>query len=188
MNTEIKLNKIAENDKIYNPKTKRYIKIGGRAYVNMVKNNALNMELDNTNKVVYEGETKEEVDRVGDTIKLYENKINPPPPGKYYVQRGNKIIERKKTQTRLELTNDIQKRCLKLYLENKNLFTDDMDKKAVEKILNDLLHKDLMGISTKIKKKSKYKVGKAPDNTFYNLTETDLDTDFSDTEIDTDIE
>ena len=174
---------------ILNPKTNRMIRIGGRIYNEMVKNNLLSLSKeDETNKVVYTGESKEELYTVGNTVKKYENQMNPPAKGKYFAQRGNKIRERKRTMSRIELTNKVQERCLDLYLENKHLFTPDMDKEKVQHILNDLLHKDLAGIPTKIKKKKKYIVSEVPKSNFYEITDTDLEMDYTDTELETDYE
>ena len=170
---------------IKNPKTNRMIKIGGRVYNDLVRTNLLNIKEEDThNKIVYEGETKEEIKVVGDKIKDYETKLNPPSNNKYYVKKDNKIRERKKTISRVELTNDIQRRCLDLYIKYKHLFTKDMDKVEVQRILNDLLHKDLAGLDTSIKKKKKYVLGNIPKDNFYEITETDLETDYTDTETD----
>ena len=171
---------------IKNPETNRLIRIGGRTYNDLVRNNLLKINKNEVdNKVVFEGETKEELDTVGGTIKEYETKLNPPSKNKYYAQRGNKIVERKKTISRVELTNDIQRRCLDLYLKHKHLFTNEMKKEEIQSVLNQLLHKDLAGMDTSVKKKTKYVVGKTPKSNFYQITETDLDTDFTETEIDT---
>ena len=174
---------------IKNPNTNRMIRIGGRTYNDLVRNNLLNIKEENKhNKVVYEGASKEEVDAVGDRVKEYETILNPPSENKYYVRKGDKVRERKKTMSRLELTNDIQRRCLDLYIKHKHLFTKDMKKEEVQRVLNDLLHKDLAGLDTSIKKKRKFVLGKVPANNFYDITETDLETDYSDTEVETDIE
>ena len=162
---------------IKNPATNRYIKIGGRVYREMVRNNLLGLDSsEGKNKVVFEGESREEIAAIGDTVKKYEEKINPSSNNKYYAKRNNKVFERKRSIGRVELTNDIQKRCLKLYLENKDLFNTEMSKDRIEGILNDLLHRDLAGLDTTIKKTKKYVVGAIP--TPIEEYDSDSDSDY----------
>ena len=185
MNT-IDENKFGVKTHIKNPKTNRLIRIGGRIYNDLVKNNLLNTV--EQNRVIYEGLDKAEIDRVGVTVMKYENKINPPSNNKYFAKRNNKIFERKKTISRIDLTNDIQRRSLDLYLKHKHLFSDDMSTDEISSILNTLLHKDLAGLSTEIKVEKKFILGDIPQSGSDVDSDYEADSDDNDSDYEADSE
>lgn len=149
--------KLDSRTHVVNPETGRIILIGGRKYNSLVKNKLLKIPEDKVeNKVIYETDTTEEMKLVAPLVKEIKPVEEAVAPIKYLAQRNNKMYERKKTTTRLDLTNKVQKRTLELYFENKDLFDDDMEQEEIQEILNYLLHKDMAGVKHKVVKRRKY--------------------------------
>ena len=171
--------KLNSRTHVVNPQTGRIILIGGRKYNDLVKAKLLDLPKEEVeNKVVYETNTTEEMKLVAPLVKELKTPEEEPSiePQKYLAQRNNKMYERKKTTSRLDLTNKVQKRTLELYFENKDLFDDDMPPEEIQEVLNFLLHKDMAGIKHKVVKRKKYFV--APIE-----SESDFDSDSDSDEV-----
>jgi hypothetical protein len=74
---------------------------------------------------------------------LKQNELNPKP--------GKRL-------NREELTDEVQKRCLELYLENKELFSEGMSKEEIQTLFRKLLNSSMLGGKKKVRKRTRYKV------------------------------
>lgn len=55
-----------------------------------------------------------------------------------------------------EITDEVQKRCLELYIENRELFDAGMSKQEIQTVFRRLLSSSMMGGKKKVRKQTKY--------------------------------
>ena len=92
---------------------------------------------------------------------LKQNEINP--------QYGKRL-------NREEITDQVQARCLELYIANKELFSEGMSKNEIQTLFRRLLNSSMLGGKTKVRKRTRYKVilpAEPPADTEYEETSSD---------------
>lgn len=135
------------NDCIRNPNTGRFIKVGGRIFNELVNKKILNLDIKDKGKVLYYGDTKEEVLKV-------KNKLNIQEDDKHVVKtRNNKIITQRRTVSRDELTKKTREVAIQVYRENSHLFNDSMSSAEISDLLKTLISKKMIDDSADVKLK-----------------------------------
>ena len=170
---------------IVNPATKRKVKVGSQFYKALVRKNLLKLddEMDR-NRVVHTA-SEAELDTLADTLKRVHAEINPAPPGKYYVRKNGAIRERKKTVSRLQLVDDITRRCVALFFKHKRTFAKDMTEGDMAAVMHDLIHRDLVGFGSELRTTARYVLQRPPKSNFdVSFTPSDIEASDFDTDVD----
>jgi len=106
-------NKVAP-ERVRNPKTGRWITVGGRVYRGLQAENILNLETTEPNKVIFEGKNCKSVKKKLKNITL--------PKGKKLVIHNNTVMTRNRTISRTEIAEKTKNLAIQIFKNSPERF------------------------------------------------------------------
>ena len=132
---------------VENPKTGRWIKVGGKLYNSLLAQKILNIE-STGHQVLYEGDNAHEVKKgMGKAICDDKHSIK--------IVNGNKIIKEARKINRDEIYTLTAEKAIEVFKQNRHKFKDDMSPKEIAVILKNLIQQRMVFNVTEIKKNKK---------------------------------